>query len=196
MVAEAHLATLRVGRFHYRERAAPTLYATGAPHLAAVRWARGLDQERVWVIEDCRHVSRRLVRRCWPRASGRHGPAAAPVTNAPVSPEFRSRAGSTTRSPAAATASAARSPPTPESESTPGQESSHSSAKRSQPPRAMEVVDDGAAVPLCVCRVSRAGTWQRRSVARWQRFLPPTGVRGSRSTTSGVRAARARAGRG
>jgi transposase len=29
-------------------------------HLAAVRWARGLDEDRVWAIEDCRHVSRRL----------------------------------------------------------------------------------------------------------------------------------------
>jgi transposase len=29
-------------------------------HLAAVRWARGLDEERVWAIEDCRHVSRRF----------------------------------------------------------------------------------------------------------------------------------------
>ena len=29
-------------------------------HLAAVRWARGLDQERVWAIEDTRHVSGRL----------------------------------------------------------------------------------------------------------------------------------------
>ena len=29
-------------------------------HLAAVRWARSLDAERVWAIEDCRHVSRRL----------------------------------------------------------------------------------------------------------------------------------------
>jgi hypothetical protein len=29
-------------------------------HLAAVRWARGLDGQRVWAIEDCRHVSRRL----------------------------------------------------------------------------------------------------------------------------------------
>jgi transposase len=29
-------------------------------HLAAVRWARGLDEERVWALEDCRHVSRRL----------------------------------------------------------------------------------------------------------------------------------------
>jgi len=29
-------------------------------HLAAVRWARELDEEGVWAIEDCRHVSRRL----------------------------------------------------------------------------------------------------------------------------------------
>ncbi len=29
-------------------------------YLAAVRWARGLDDERVWAIEDCRHVSRRF----------------------------------------------------------------------------------------------------------------------------------------
>ena len=29
-------------------------------HLAAVKWARGLDQERVWAIEDCRQVSRRF----------------------------------------------------------------------------------------------------------------------------------------
>jgi len=27
-------------------------------YLAAVRWARGLGDERVWAIEDCRHVSR------------------------------------------------------------------------------------------------------------------------------------------
>jgi len=29
-------------------------------HRAALRWARDLDQERVWAIEDCRHLSRRL----------------------------------------------------------------------------------------------------------------------------------------
>jgi len=29
-------------------------------HLAAVRWSRGLDEERVWAIEDCRAVSRRF----------------------------------------------------------------------------------------------------------------------------------------
>jgi transposase len=29
-------------------------------HRAALSWARELDAERVWAIEDCRHVSRRL----------------------------------------------------------------------------------------------------------------------------------------
>src|ERR1700712_3115674 len=29
-------------------------------HLQALRWARELDDQRVWAIEDCRHVSRRL----------------------------------------------------------------------------------------------------------------------------------------
>jgi hypothetical protein len=29
-------------------------------HLVAVRWARELDGERVWAIEDCRGVSGRL----------------------------------------------------------------------------------------------------------------------------------------
>jgi transposase len=29
-------------------------------HVQALRWARELDGERVWAIEDCRHVSRRL----------------------------------------------------------------------------------------------------------------------------------------
>lgn len=31
-----------------------------AGHLKALRWAQGLDDERVWAIEDCRHLSRRL----------------------------------------------------------------------------------------------------------------------------------------
>jgi transposase len=34
--------------------------ADGTGQLIAVRWARGLDEQRVWAIEDCRHVSRRL----------------------------------------------------------------------------------------------------------------------------------------
>jgi transposase len=43
-----------------RQRGARQIKAEEAGHLAAVRWARGLDDERVWAIEDCRHVSRRL----------------------------------------------------------------------------------------------------------------------------------------
>jgi transposase len=43
-----------------RVRGSREIKADEAGHLAAVRWARGLDEERVWAIEDCRHVSRRL----------------------------------------------------------------------------------------------------------------------------------------
>jgi transposase len=43
-----------------RQRAKRQIKAEEPGHLAAVRWARGLDGERVWAIEDCRHVSRRL----------------------------------------------------------------------------------------------------------------------------------------
>src|SRR5918992_2712571 len=43
-----------------RQRGARQIRAEEAGHRAAVRWARGLDDERVWAIEDCRHVSRRL----------------------------------------------------------------------------------------------------------------------------------------
>jgi hypothetical protein len=34
--------------------------ASADGHRDAVRWARGLHAQRVWAIEDCRHVSRRL----------------------------------------------------------------------------------------------------------------------------------------
>ena len=43
-----------------RVRGSREIKADDERHLAAVRWARGLDEERVWAIEDCRHVSRRL----------------------------------------------------------------------------------------------------------------------------------------
>ena len=43
-----------------RVRASRQIGADEAGHLAAVRWARELDAERVWALEDCRHVSRRL----------------------------------------------------------------------------------------------------------------------------------------
>jgi transposase len=37
-----------------------TIHARETGHLEALRWARELTGERVWAIEDCRHVSRRL----------------------------------------------------------------------------------------------------------------------------------------
>ena len=43
-----------------RVRGSREIKADDAGHLAAVRWARGLDEDRVWALEDCRHVSRRL----------------------------------------------------------------------------------------------------------------------------------------
>ena len=43
-----------------RVRGSREIKADDAGHLAAVRWARGLDDERVWAIEDCRLVSQRL----------------------------------------------------------------------------------------------------------------------------------------
>jgi transposase len=45
-----------------RVRGQREIKADEAGHLAAVCWARGLDEERVWAIEDCRHVSRRFER--------------------------------------------------------------------------------------------------------------------------------------
>jgi transposase len=41
-------------------RASRQIKAEEPGHLAAVRWARELDEERVWAIEDCRSCSRRL----------------------------------------------------------------------------------------------------------------------------------------
>ena len=43
-----------------RVRGGREIKADEAGHLAAVRWARELDDDRVWAIEDCRHVSGRL----------------------------------------------------------------------------------------------------------------------------------------
>jgi transposase len=43
-----------------RVRGSREIKAEEPGHLAVVRWARGLDEDRVWAIEDCRHVSRRL----------------------------------------------------------------------------------------------------------------------------------------
>jgi transposase len=43
-------------------RSSETVTASGAGHERALAWARGLDCERVWAIEDCRHVSGRFER--------------------------------------------------------------------------------------------------------------------------------------
>lgn len=43
-----------------RVRGGREITADASGHLAALRWARELDPERVWAIEDCRHVSHRL----------------------------------------------------------------------------------------------------------------------------------------
>lgn len=41
-------------------RGSQSITAAEAGELAALRWAQGLDEDRVWAIEDCRHVSGRL----------------------------------------------------------------------------------------------------------------------------------------
>jgi transposase len=43
-------------------RSSETVKASAAGHDRALRWARSLDSERLWAIEDCRHVSGRLER--------------------------------------------------------------------------------------------------------------------------------------
>jgi len=43
-------------------RSSETVQASGAGHEALLGWGRGLDAQRVWAIEDCRHVSGRLER--------------------------------------------------------------------------------------------------------------------------------------
>jgi transposase len=43
-------------------RSSETVEASAAGFDRALRWARALDGERVWAVEDCRHVSGRLER--------------------------------------------------------------------------------------------------------------------------------------
>jgi transposase len=43
-------------------RSCETVQATSAGHERLLGWARGLDHERVWAVEDCRHVSGKLER--------------------------------------------------------------------------------------------------------------------------------------
>ena len=43
-------------------RSSEAVQATSAGHERLLTWARGVDPERVWAIEDCRHVSGKLER--------------------------------------------------------------------------------------------------------------------------------------
>jgi transposase len=45
-----------------REGATKTVGTTTQDHLRLLKWASSLDGERLWVIEDCRHLIRRLER--------------------------------------------------------------------------------------------------------------------------------------
>jgi transposase len=51
-----------VGELTGRQIQTRTLPARDDGHGQLLEWARGLDSERVWAIEDCRHVSGRLER--------------------------------------------------------------------------------------------------------------------------------------
>jgi transposase len=43
-------------------RSSEAVQATGVGHERLLGWARGMDPERVWAVEDCRHVSGKLER--------------------------------------------------------------------------------------------------------------------------------------
>jgi transposase len=45
-----------------RQRAAKTVGTTTQDHIRLLQWAASLDGERLWAIEDCRHMTRRLER--------------------------------------------------------------------------------------------------------------------------------------
>ncbi|MGH8240282.1 MAG: IS110 family transposase [Steroidobacteraceae bacterium] len=47
---------------HGLELAKRTSGATSSDHLALIAWAAGHGEERLWAVEDCRHLSRRLER--------------------------------------------------------------------------------------------------------------------------------------
>ena len=42
--------------------ATKTVGTTTQDHLRLLRWAAGVAEERLWAIEDCRHLTRRLER--------------------------------------------------------------------------------------------------------------------------------------
>src|SRR3970040_744426 len=47
---------------HGRELAQRTIGSRSSDHLELIAWARRQARERLWAVEDCRHLSRRLER--------------------------------------------------------------------------------------------------------------------------------------
>lgn len=47
---------------HGRKIASKTCGTTSRDHLALLRWAAGYSQDRIWAVEDCRNMTRRLER--------------------------------------------------------------------------------------------------------------------------------------
>jgi transposase len=47
---------------HGRQLATKTLGTTTRDHLGLLRWAQSYGSDRLWAVEDCRHLSRRLER--------------------------------------------------------------------------------------------------------------------------------------
>ena len=45
-----------------RQLACRTFTTTTAAHLELFSWAETINEQRLWAVEDCRHVSRRLER--------------------------------------------------------------------------------------------------------------------------------------
>lgn len=45
-----------------RQISTKTVGTTSKDHLTLLQWVTGAGEDRVWAIEDCRHLSRRLER--------------------------------------------------------------------------------------------------------------------------------------
>jgi transposase len=65
-------------------RSSETVAARDSGHAALLDWARALDWERVWAIEDCRHVSGGLERPRRSRRTRRARPAEADGWRSPL----------------------------------------------------------------------------------------------------------------
>jgi len=58
--AHKHTHTLVLSDEHGRKLGQRTIAARTGDHLAVLAWVDGYDDERLWAVEDCRHLSRRL----------------------------------------------------------------------------------------------------------------------------------------